>query len=645
MSLIFADSKFYCLIQNQIQMKKLYSLVVFVMIGAAFSYGQVPNSQKLQKSTSLGSLSQAPSKAVLPHFAPNQIPSNARQGQPSGGNQVQWIFSDNFDMPSDTDALKARGYNVYYRGTGPQVAATWFQGNDAVFPAHSGAATSYVAANYQVVELTNNIDNWLVLPALDLTTADILSFWSRSPDGSQWPDSIRVMYNAAGDSLPESGSWVQIDNFVVSINGWEQKSYNVPTASTTGRWAIRYSVVNGGPDGSNSNYIGIDDLNVGQLPADDVAMQPGFPSQYTMIPLPQVQPIELEATMTNTGGNTETNVGFDASVYISHDFGMTYSQVFNGPSNAEASLASGGTSGTLSAGQFTFTDTGLYAFQYIAFMDNQDLDSTNDFLTNFIYVTDSTYARDYVFIAGSATPYGAPDQSTATFGNIYDIYNPAIMKSVTIEHAFATLGASIRVDIYDVSGGAPNSIIASSADYAYTANDTSSQFLLELTLPLLTPLAVPAGPVFVSVAQLDASQAGVNNMGVGFTTNIFTPGTSFIQVDANPFDVVENFSLSGTWAIRPNLDIDDAVPQNELSKGISVYPNPTNGKLFVHNSGQKERMTVTVLNNVGQVVYTNSFDQMTTAVIDLSSQSSGVYSVQVKSDKEVTTKSVVISNK
>ena len=620
-------------------MKKLYSLVVFVMIGAALSYGQVPNSQKLQKSTSLGSLQPASSKVVLPHFAPNQNLSNARQGQPSG-NQVQWVFSDNFDMPSDTDALHARGYLTYYRGTGPQQASTWFTGNDQSFPAHSGVSTSYVAANYQVVEDVNDIDSWLVLPALDLTTADVLSFWSRSPDGSTWPDSIKVMYSAAGDSVPEAATWVQIDNFKVSINGWELKSWNVPTASTTGRWAIRYSVVDGGINGSNSNYIGIDDLNVGTLPANDVAMVPSFPSPYTMIPLSQVQPIEMEASVQNTGAGTETNVGFTAGVYISHDFGATFSNVFSGPSSAEASLPSGSTSGTLSAGQFQFTDTGLYVFQYIIYMDNLDLDSTNNILTNFIYVTDSVYARDYILVSGSATPYGAPQGSTATFGNIYDIYSPAFIKSVTLEHAFATLGGMIRADIYDVSGGAPNSIIASSADYTYGPNDTSSQFLLELTLPLMTPLAVPTGPVFVAITQLD-----VNNMGVGFTSNIFTPGTAFIQVDSDPFDVAENLGLTGAWAIRPNLDINDAVAQNEFSKGISVYPNPTNGKLFIHNSGQKENMTVTVLNNVGQVVFTKSFDQMTTAVIDLSSQSSGVYSVQVKSDKDITTKSVVISNK
>ena len=620
-------------------MKKLYSLVVLVMFGTVISFGQVSNSQKLQKSTSLGSLHKASTQAVIPHFTPNQNLSSARQIQP-GGNQVQYVFSDNFDLPSDTDALAARGYHTYYRGGGAQASATWFTGNPTVFSSHSGAPESYVAANFQVVSGTNDIDSWLVLPSFNLTTTDIISFWCSAPVGSTYPDSVKVMYSAAGDSVPEAASWVLVDNFQASIAGWEQKVYNVPTASATGRWAIRYAVVDGGPNGANSNYIGIDDLNVGQLPADDIAMLPGFPGPYTMIPFSQVQPIELEATIQNTGGNTETNVGFDASVYISHDFGATYSQVFNGPSNAEPSLNAGATSGLLSAGSFAFTDTGLYAFQYISFMDNSDLDSNNDILTNFIYVTDSTYARDYVLIAGTASPYGAPAGSTATFGNIYDIYTPVVITSVTLEHAFATFGGMIRADIYDVSGGAPNAVIASSADYAFGSDDTSSQFLLELTLPLTTPVSVGAGPVFVAITQLD-----LNNMGVGFTSSIFTPGTAFIQVDTDPFDVAENFGLTGTWAIRPNLDIDDQVSQNEFSKGISVYPNPSNGKLYIRNSGQKDNMTVTVINNVGQVVYTKSYSQMTTAVIDLTSQSSGVYTVQVKSDKDVMTKSVVISNK
>ena len=56
-------------------------------------------------------------------------------------------------------------------------------------------------------------------------------------------------------------------------------------------------------------------------------------------------------------------------------------------------------------------------------------------------------------------------------------------------------------------------------------------------------------------------------------------------------------------------------------------------------------MTVTVFNNLGQTVYNGTFSQMSTAVVDLTKEAAGVYSVQVKSAKEITTKSIVISNK
>ena len=127
------------------------------------------------------------------------------------------IYQDNFNSANDTTALKARGYNVWYRGGGPQgLTATWFQGNDVVFPAYEGPTTGYVAANYNVVTGTNNIDSWLVTPRMGVGTGDTISFWSRSPDASTFPDSITVSYSAVGDSVPEAASWVTLGKFKVS---------------------------------------------------------------------------------------------------------------------------------------------------------------------------------------------------------------------------------------------------------------------------------------------------------------------------------------------------------------------------------------------------------------------------------------------
>ncbi|MBK6876610.1 MAG: choice-of-anchor J domain-containing protein [Ignavibacteria bacterium] len=158
-------------------------------------------------------------------------------------------FSDNFDGANDTTALKARGYLIYYRGSGPQgVAATWFQGNSTVFNAFNGPSTGYVAANYQVVTGTNNIDSWLVLTDLDVVAGDIIRFRCRGPLGSTFPDSVRVMYNDQGGTTPESTGWVELGRFTASVDGtWELKSFVAPTQGFSARFAIRYNVVDGGP--------------------------------------------------------------------------------------------------------------------------------------------------------------------------------------------------------------------------------------------------------------------------------------------------------------------------------------------------------------------------------------------------------------
>jgi hypothetical protein len=174
------------------------------------------------------------------------------------------VYEDNFDGTNDTTALKARGYKVYYRGTGPQgTAATWFQGNPAVFNAYNGPTNGYVGSNYNSVTATNTIDNWLVLPARNIGAGDTIAFFERSPASSSFPDSIRVMYSAAGDSVPEAGTWVQLAVFRTTISGsWGRRAFTAPAAGSGARFALRYRVTNGGPDGVNSDYIGIDALTI-----------------------------------------------------------------------------------------------------------------------------------------------------------------------------------------------------------------------------------------------------------------------------------------------------------------------------------------------------------------------------------------------
>jgi photosystem II stability/assembly factor-like uncharacterized protein len=175
------------------------------------------------------------------------------------------VYADSLDGANDTTSLKARGYKPYYRGTGAQgTQPTWYQGQTAVFNAFQGPTTGYMAANYAVVSGANNIDSWLVFPRLGsggVQAGDSLYFYSRSATGSTYPDSIRVMYSI-NDSIPE-GTWIELGRFKTNTTtGWENRGFRAPTASANGRFAIRYCVVNGGPSGANSDYIGIDYMQI-----------------------------------------------------------------------------------------------------------------------------------------------------------------------------------------------------------------------------------------------------------------------------------------------------------------------------------------------------------------------------------------------
>lgn len=219
-------------------------VILFVSLGIFLGFSIVdddPNISRTQEPVQFESIPLTP-----PHYvAPDAI-----------------IFEDSLNGANDTTALKSRGYLPFYRGNGPQgTVATWFQGNSTVFPAFNGPTSGYVAANYQVVGGANNIDSWLILPVTPVGAGDTLSFYQRSTASTTYRDSMRVMYSAVGSTTPE-GTWVELGRFWVTNGTWTQKIFTAPTPGPAGRFALRYCVVNGGPSGSNSDYMGVDWIRV-----------------------------------------------------------------------------------------------------------------------------------------------------------------------------------------------------------------------------------------------------------------------------------------------------------------------------------------------------------------------------------------------
>lgn len=108
-----------------------------------------------------------------------------------------------------------------------------------------------------------------------------------------------------------------------------------------------------------------------------------------------------------------------------------------------------------------------------------------------------------------------------------------------------------------------------------------------------------------------------------------------------------SWQLNSSLAILPKIAcITDVINFNGISGNIAVFPNPSNGKFnFAVTMPQASDLNFTVINNIGQVVYTKLESSVTNAVIgmDLSHLAKGIYFVNITdSTGDKTTKKIII---
>ena len=181
-------------------------------------------------------------------------------------------FAEGFE---DIRTLPAKGWFLQNNSTPPGLTG-WFQGNPTVFPAQAGPANSYIAANFNNTIGDNTISNWLLTPVIEFRTGDRITFYTRTESNAQFPDRLQIRLSTNGASTNVGtgatgvGDFTRLlldinPNYVAGRSGgypvvWTQFTIIISRLSgaTSGRLAFRYFVENGGLNGDNSQYIGID---------------------------------------------------------------------------------------------------------------------------------------------------------------------------------------------------------------------------------------------------------------------------------------------------------------------------------------------------------------------------------------------------
>jgi hypothetical protein len=169
-------------------------------------------------------------------------------------------INENFD---DISTLAASGWSMV-NNSSPAGETGWFQGNSGVFEAQSGAADSYIAANFLNAGFGGTIDNWLITPTVQLFGYADLSFSTRS--GGAFPDALEVYFNETGSINP--ADFVLLGSLPLGSYPTDWTTINLQyTGSVDASFAFRYHVEN---TAENGDYIGIDSVQVKAVPEPEV---------------------------------------------------------------------------------------------------------------------------------------------------------------------------------------------------------------------------------------------------------------------------------------------------------------------------------------------------------------------------------------
>ena len=93
----------------------------------------------------------------------------------------------------------------------------WFQGNSTVFPAQSGAADSYIGANFNNTTNADTISNWLLTPPLALANGATLTFHTRTVDVPAFPDRLQVRMSTNGASSNVGTTATDVGDFITLL--------------------------------------------------------------------------------------------------------------------------------------------------------------------------------------------------------------------------------------------------------------------------------------------------------------------------------------------------------------------------------------------------------------------------------------------
>ncbi len=499
------------------------------------------------------------------------------------------------------------------------VLSGWLQGSVAAagYPAFSGAPNSFVYSDFNAGDQTgggNIISNWLFTPSIGIKNGDILTFRTRQPGGTDYPDRLEVRLSSAGASTNVGTTATSVGDFttlLLTINpsvitgvypkAWTQFTVTVSGLATpvTGRIAFRVFTPDNGT-GANQNQVGLDDV---VYTSNGSSAQGVF---STTTPSGGANTIFTDpgATVAYTGNPLTT-------VYVNPAVTTTYAVTYTTPSGCISSSTSFTvTVNTPAAGSPTLSNTSVCVGNNTFLKLGGTLTGGPGFVHNF-----------------QVKAPGASSFTNITAGDVYSFSKDTLNFSGV---PLSFNGYQFRDSIS--TGANCGSVISTVA--TLTVNP----------IPVVTISAAPRRNLFPGLTT--TLTAAVSSATGTITYQWFRNGVAV--PGATNSKLVVGIDGVGIYTVRATAQgcasADSTTTPQTITIGDStdvtklfIYPSPNNGKFQVRyfsdiNSGSKAPSQVNVYDEKGARVFSkyyglsSGYQQMN---VDLGAHASGIYRVEL----------------
>lgn len=547
----------------------------------------------------------------------------------------------------------------------PIGTGAWFQGNPTAFAANSGGPSDYFGCNYQSQAATaGGISNFLITPTLNLVNGATFKFFVRtvSPIGNA--DRLQILMSQGTGTGAIGAGTVAVGTFTTnlldinpnltllnnsavsngSVNGFPDvwTAYTLTLSAITGtvpgRFAFRYFVNDGGLNGVNSDYIGIDDV-VYTLPCAQPTLSINPPSvsicssnsatfvgsgatSYTWNTGPTTASLSVSPTVTTvytlSGSNVPGCIGTQTiAVTVTLTPNVAVSNLTTCPATAATLVASG-------ASTYSWNTTAITSSIIVTPAVNTTYTVTgkNGICANTKTVSVTIGANLSILVSSSSASVCAGSSATLTAG-----------------------GANTYT--WSTANNATSIVVTPTTNTTYTVAGTAgvcnglSTIIVGVNPSPTVSIAMSNSIVCVNAGTISITASGA----LTYSWAPFASNATVVTVNTPTTAGTYSLGLTGTSAAgcvggttsTLVVALCTGVENNSAeNNSASVFPNPFTNELTITGVNG----AIEIYNTLGQIVFTATISELET--INTASLTKGIYFVKVKATNDTKEKTIKI---